>query len=332
MSQTRFLRNVCYRKLLDKDAPIASYNLYEDDFHRFAFITFYNNSITTILSFKIKFTFFDEGKNRISTAAFEVNPPDFYSHHNYTLSEPLVMPKEADGFNYEIFDLKKVSSKDTNHKNVKIGVVPFKRIEHGYVKPKKNGNGKLGFVFPLISVALAACGVIPYFIKGITMGSFQFGASGNKYDVGQIVYDENGLELTYDDSNQFTVIGIDSRVSSDITISSNYDGIPISKIGSYAFSGNESIFNVYIDNENLLICDHAFSDCFRIKSLYGRVREIDKDAFSDCSDLIDVRLDYCSYISYGAFYNCKSLEFAYVSYGCDIESDAFPSWTRIERI
>lgn len=330
MSQTKFLRNVCYRKLLDKNAPISSYNLYEDDYHRFAFITFYNNSITTILSFKVKFTYFDENKNLISTAVFEVIPPDFYSHHNYTLSQPLVMPKEADGFNYEIFDLKKVSSKEVKIKNVKIGVVPAKN-EQSHLKPKKNGNGKFGFVFPLISLAVAVCGVIPYFIRGITTNLFQFGNNNNnKYDPGQTVTTEQGLFLRYDETNQFIVTGAIAQ-SSEVYISTDYDGIPITKVESWAFSGKAWFQSVYFDNPELIIGDNAFNDC-GITQLYGNVKEIEKDAFCDCANLVDVKLNYCDYISFSAFYNCKSLMQAYVSASCYVESEAFPSWTVVERI
>lgn len=334
MSQTRFLRNVCYRKLLDKNAPISSYNLYEDDYHRFAFITFYNNSITTILSFKVKFTYFDENKNQISTAVFEVIPPDFYSHHNYTLSQPLVMPKEADGFNYEIFDLKKVSSKEVKYNNVKISPLSSKD-DHGYLKPKKNGNGKFGFVFPLVSLAVAVCGVIPYFIKGITVNSYLFNNSNNsnnsnKYENGQTVTDDNGLILRYE-SEQFTVAGVQWK-SSEIYIYSEYDGIPITKMDSGFFSGQGWFQSVYFDNPNLTISDNAFSDCFGITYLVGEVKAIEKDAFRDCENLFSVKLNYCEYISLGAFYNCKSLKQAYVSASCDVDSEAFPSWTVVERI
>lgn len=332
MSQTRFLRNVCYRKLLDKNAPISSYNLYEDDYHRFAFITFYNNSITTILSFKVKFTYFDENKNQISTAVFEVIPPDFYSHHNYTLSQPLVMPKEADGFNYEIFDLKKVSSKEVKNKNVKIYPLSSKD-EHSYLKPKKNGNGKFGFVFPLVSLAVAVCGVIPYFVKGITVNSYLFNNSNNsnKYENGQTVTTDNGLILRYE-SEQFIVTGAIAGYSSEIFIYRDYDGIPITKMDSGVFSGQGWFQGVYFDNPNLTISSKAFSDCYGITYLQGEVKAIEKDAFRDCENLFSVKLNYCEYISLGAFYNCKSLKQAYVSASCDVDSEAFPSWTVVERI
>ena len=95
-------------------------------------------------------------------------------------------------------------------------------------------------------------------------------------------------------------------VNQDIVIPND-----IRKIGKYAFSNNDQILNVTLNELLIEIEEYAFYECVNLKNVNVNTNllKIKDSAFSECTSLNNIILnDKLEYIGLEAFANCGSLE------------------------
>lgn len=158
MNSPKIIKHVEYRHLLDEQVPIASYDLFEDENNRYAFVTFFNASLYCVRSFKIKFIYFDDNKEKISEDVYSFQPELLISHRRFKPVDPIVMPKNAAGFNYEIFDVD-IPDKDTiSHQSLRLQAVPKDAtLSLGKAKVvKAHPLNKVSTIFCLVLLVLAS--------------------------------------------------------------------------------------------------------------------------------------------------------------------------------
>ncbi len=95
--------------------------------------------------------------------------------------------------------------------------------------------------------------------------------------------------LSYD-GYKYSVSGIGTATEKNIFIPSEYNGMPVTGIGSYAFDGCTSIASVTIPSSVTSIGESAFNNCTSLTSVAipDSVYSIDKNAFSFCTSLNSV--------------------------------------------
>ena len=95
--------------------------------------------------------------------------------------------------------------------------------------------------------------------------------------------------LSYDGS-KYSVSGIGTATEKNIFIPSEYNDMPVTGIGSYAFDGCTSITSVTIPSSVTSIGESAFNNCTSLTSVAipSSVRMSGKDAFKGCTSLNDV--------------------------------------------
>lgn len=340
MNNTRFVSSYSYSTLLDSQAPISGYDLYEDDNHRFAILTFYNNSSVQILSFKVKFVFFDKNHDFISDSVFKVVPQNFYSHRKYTLNDPLVMPRDADGFNFEILDVEKASAEQIRHEKLKYLVVKESSV---FTKPKEEHFSKRFLLLGGIAFLAALSSICFGFISKAsqnTGSNFDNGYGDNNssgMESGSSIT-QNGIRYRLESSNGWIVEGVDDDFVDYVGITSDLiNGYPVCGIQSGAFKGNRNIRKVDINvasGMKFTIQSGAFLDCTYLNGVsMTNVSLIEKEAFADCENLQSCYISFTDKMSgvvqdY-AFDGCKRLEMVYVSKNLSFSKNAFPEWTEI---
>lgn len=318
-----FIRRVEYFTLLDDKAPISYYDLYDDGKHRFAMITFYNNAKYTILSFKVKFTFYTKNKDFLSSAVYQLKPRDFRVHHDFELSDPLLMPKDADGFNYEIFDVVYPDHNQLRREKLRI---KFGNIDSAKViaPVKENIFFKWKWLGAL-SLGVAALGIIAIPVtNNIIHGSSNSDTNYND-NVNDNVVSYNGWDFCVERDTQTTgyvITAWQAYSNSSLYIPSNVGGKEITRIASNAFNGLDIINDVYFENSNLVVSENAFSGCYSLNQVNGYVNSIRKYAFERCGNLNYVNLN-ANEIGQYAFNNCNNV-FNVEIYNCStIDSYAF---------
>ena len=139
------------------------------------------------------------------------------------------------------------------------------------------------------------------------------------------------------DGAYYTVYGVSGSSNANLVIPSEYNGIPVTKIGGNAFSYNSQITSVTLPNSIIEIGALAFRECTSLESInlpeglkkisdtaFGACRSlnsitlpstleiIELYAFSRCSSLVEVSIPP-SVISMGRsiFFDCQSLETVY---------------------
>lgn len=130
-------------------------------------------------------------------------------------------------------------------------------------------------------------------------------------DCGYVKNQSEGLKLTLNSDNQsYTVSGIGTCKDTDIIIPSNYDGKPITGIGSSAFCKHLGVTSVTIPHSVTSIGDEAFRECLglTIVNIPDSVTSIGEGAFRECQSLTSVKIpDSVTSIGDEAFYKCKNL-------------------------
>lgn len=115
-------------------------------------------------------------------------------------------------------------------------------------------------------------------------------------DDDRIYVDDNGtlssyLELELNaDNNGYTVKSIGEEQGPNITIPEKFNGLPVTAIESFAFSGNTEITGITISKSVTSIGDGAFSGCTGLRSfeIPGTVKKIGSGIFENCSSLASV--------------------------------------------
>ncbi|QOS39411.1 hypothetical protein DYE49_02640 [Treponema rectale] len=343
MSKLKFIKRVKYRKLLHDEVPLSFYDVYQDEERRYALLTFYNSTLYTIKSFQIKITFFTANKDRLNSLVFGFEPKDFFSHKDYAVKEPLLMPLEAEGFNYEILDVE-IPTKDQNKKErLRIDLLPEGFDSRSFVTGKdvRFGNHKKGWLFLFASLMVAATGTIPYVITNNSARQYYFGGDSYlesfEFEGGTYLLKEDStcvLEKINSHDGKFALPetvyhkGVDVPVT-DFNIDA-FEQCYLNKLEIYAklptlssikncFISELSFFN---DNE-MVIPPNCFNNCIinNVSSHEDTIITVEKNAFTDCYGLKTLRGTFTN-INSSAFADCFSLQSLSIR-GQNIDSGAF---------
>ena len=95
------------------------------------------------------------------------------------------------------------------------------------------------------------------------------------------------------DCMSYSVGGIGTCTDNDVIIPAEYDGLPVTTIGSYAFYKCSNLTSVTIGDSVTIIGDYAFEYCRALTSITipDSVTTIGDSAFSDCSNLMSIIVD-----------------------------------------
>ena len=206
--------------------------------------------------------------------------------------------------------------------------------------------------------AFAGCTLLSSVMFGGTIEKWNSIAKGAgwKYNTGEFtVYCTDGIVskdgvastcsqgLTYtleSDGKSYSVTGIGNCTDTDIVIPKIYNGLPVTKIGFWAFGDCFSITSVTVPNSITSIGDCAFIQCESLVSVIipDSVKSIGYSAFFNCTSLSNIKIpnsvksighdsfNACislthveipasvEYIGEKPFYNCKSLTRIIVDY------------------
>ena len=113
-----------------------------------------------------------------------------------------------------------------------------------------------------------------------------------------------------DDAQSYTVTGIGTCTDTDVFIPNTYEGLPVTSIGWYAFSGCTGLTSIVIGDSVTSIGYGAFEDCTGLTSIVipDGVTSIDDYAFYGCTGLTSIVIpDSVTSIGYNAFYDCTGL-------------------------
>lgn len=341
MSSLTFLRRVEYHTLLDDKAPVSFYDLYEDEKHRFAMVTFYNHSKYTILSFKVKFTFYSANRDFISEAVYELKPKDFRAFHNFEPNDPLVMPKNAHGFNYEIFDVVYPNAQEIKKERLRIQMDTFdnsKRVDPVKTKFFK----KWGWVC-LMGVGLTVLSTAGYQIFRAVFRFDSYSEAERYFYAADFVYELYG--------DHYEITKENGSTHMEGNIQSSVNGYPVTAIQPGALS-NSTFWSVQFNSSSLEVCEYAFQNSQNLNNISGNVGTIQRGAFSYCTELQSVslsvtsiqknafescyQLNYveitnCKEIGPNAFEKCENLRVCYVNSECYIDENAFPASVAVIR-
>jgi hypothetical protein len=144
----------------------------------------------------------------------------------------------------------------------------------------------------------------------------------------------DGLKYTISNDRKYYILsGKGTATDANIVIASEYNDLPVTSIGSSAFSGCNSLTRITIPENVSSIGNYAFSNCSSLISITipdgvtvinkgvfsgcvsltsitvpGSVTSIGEDAFKNCSSLTNIAIpDSITSISNSAFYGCSSL-------------------------
>ena len=113
-----------------------------------------------------------------------------------------------------------------------------------------------------------------------------------------------------EDESGYTVSGIGTATDTDIVIPSEYNGLPVTGIGSWAFYACASLTSIAIPDSVTSIGYGAFESCASLTSVTmgNGVTTIGSYAFAYCDSLISIVIpDSVTRIGIGAFVYCHSL-------------------------
>ena len=103
--------------------------------------------------------------------------------------------------------------------------------------------------------------------------------------------ESEGLEYTLNyNGTSYSVTGIGTCNDTDLVIPSEYNGLPVTSIGDYAFWDCTSLTSVVIPDSVTSIGKQAFDDCTSLTSIEipDSVTSIGSHAFDGCTSLVDV--------------------------------------------
>lgn len=157
------------------------------------------------------------------------------------------------------------------------------------------------------------------------------------------LYDEpeydgsRGLEYEISDDGKYAIlVGIGTCTDKDIVVATTYNGLPVTKIDSYALYNCQFIESVVIPEGVTIIHDEAFYLCKNLKkvTLPSTLEWIQYWAFAGCESLERITIpDSVTQISIRAFSDCKNLSSLTLGAGVElIEESAFENCTSLASV
>lgn len=125
-------------------------------------------------------------------------------------------------------------------------------------------------------------------------------AVGEEYMVFTLNSDETG----------YTIESCDSSIAGDVIVPAEYDGLPVTEIGDFAFQNCTGILSVELPDSVTVVGNYAFYECSGLTRItLGKDTSIvGEEAFYNCSALESINLpDSIANIGDNAFYNCDGL-------------------------
>lgn len=139
-----------------------------------------------------------------------------------------------------------------------------------------------------------------------------------------------------DDGCSYAVDLCDDMATGKLVIPSEYKGLPVIEIGSFAFSESDRLTNIVIPTTVMYIGEFAFSDCNSLEKINipESVVYIGEYAFLNCNNLTSIKIPKgVTYISACMFDDCENLETVELPDGLTtIGVDAFASCSSLNNI
>ena len=146
----------------------------------------------------------------------------------------------------------------------------------------------------------------------------------------------NYVEIEENDGPAYKVELKSGATPTTLSIPDSYQDCPVTRIGSGAFSGCDSLTSVTIGNNVISVGEDAFKSCTGLTSVVipDNVTIIGKDAFSDCTSLTSVTIgNGVTTIGSYAFRDCPNLESMTIGNSVtSINEYAFASCSKLTRI
>ena len=120
-----------------------------------------------------------------------------------------------------------------------------------------------------------------------------------------------GVEYTISFNGRYATVTGYTGSATNIVISNDYEGVPVTAIGDYAFSDCTSITSVTIPGTITEIGDSAFADCKKLTSVTipETVTTIGDCAFWNCASLASITIpSSVTKIGTSAFQGCENLK------------------------
>lgn len=147
--------------------------------------------------------------------------------------------------------------------------------------------------------------------------------------------EEPSFTFDLNEDNLSYSVSVDKAIK-QVTIPSEHEGLPVTRISDKAFSNCKNIETVYIPDTIVSIGQDAFVNCTALTDIAipQGITSIDVGMFENCSSLTNVSLpDSITEICERAFYNCKTLsEIVIPSSVTAIGSSAFGGCTALTEI
>ena len=136
-----------------------------------------------------------------------------------------------------------------------------------------------------------------------------------KFKEKNIVYSQGLVFELSEDQKSYIFVGLGECKDDEIIIPPTYNGLPVTHIGDYAFSGDELIKRVIIPNSVISIGSWAFSSCKSLESIEipNSVLTVGIWAFAGCVSLKQIVIpNSITSIEPRLFFGCSLLESVYI--------------------
>ncbi|MBD5160180.1 MAG: leucine-rich repeat protein [Ruminococcus sp.] len=157
----------------------------------------------------------------------------------------------------------------------------------------------------IMAVCVMGCGV-PYVNTVPENNSVITAGAVDEADYTEGTYEQ----LTYKNYGDYIEISDCDESATEVVIPTEIDGVPVTRIGEYAFHDCISLTSVEIPHSVTIIGRFAFYLCNDLKSIEipDSIISIEAFAFVDCSSLKSIEIpDSITSIGYRAFAGCSSL-------------------------